>query len=71
MTRLMITSALFLTACANSPSVVPAELTRPVLVECATGDASRALGRCAIALRAGLNTANDKLTSIGDLVGAQ
>lgn len=67
----MITSALCLTACASpDPAlVIPAELTRPVVVVCSSGVTSRALGTCAMALREGLNTANDKLVSIGELAG--
>lgn len=70
MNRSMLMSALFLTACATPDPVlvVPAELTRPVVVACPEGDTSRALGQCAILLRQGLNTANSKLSEIGEIV---
>jgi hypothetical protein len=62
-----------LTAC-GEPRVelaapyVPADLLRPVLVRCADGDTAAALGRCAIALRAGLNEANAQIAAVGTIL---
>ncbi|MBV7408783.1 hypothetical protein [Maritimibacter sp. DP1N21-5] len=64
-------AGLFLTACGEVPPVtqpIPDELLRPEIVTCPPGDTVRALGSCAIALRRGLDTANDKLTSIAEIV---
>lgn len=64
-------AALFLTACAESTVArqpIPALLLEPVEVRCAAGTTERALGDCALRLRAGLDTANDKLTAIKELV---
>lgn len=47
-------------------SAVPESLTDPVIVECPTGDTARALGTCAIRLRAGLDEANGRLIAIRD-----
>ncbi len=69
MNRLTLMSALFLTACAtNTPVVIPVELTRETVVTCETGETSRALGRCTLALREGLANANSKLRAIGEIV---
>lgn len=70
MIRSMLMSVLCLTGCATPDPVpvIPAELTRPVVVTCSVGDTSRALGQCAILLRQGLNAANSKLTEIGEIV---
>lgn len=69
MTRLMTMSVLCLTACAaTNTDVIPGALTTPVTVTCRAGDTSRALGECAIALRAGLDDANSRLVAIGDIV---
>lgn len=70
MNRLTLMSVLCLTACALRPDpvqIIPAELTRKVVVTCASGDTSRALGQCALALREGLNVANDKLGRIAGI----
>lgn len=59
-----------LSACGDKsrPSVViPEELRRPVEVRCASGSTQAHLGRCAIALRQGLNEANSKLASINSI----
>lgn len=72
MMRLILMSVLCLTSCAPRPEpFVPAELTRPVVVTCETGTTSRALGDCTLALREGLNAANDKLARIGALFPAR
>ena len=70
MNRSVLMLGLFLTGCASPEPeiVVPPELTREVVVICPMGDTMRALGNCAILLRGGLNTANDKLRTIEDLV---
>jgi hypothetical protein len=69
MNRLMITSVLFLTACAPAGiNAVPDALTEPVQVTCREGTISRALGECAIALRAGLDDANSRLVAIRGIV---
>jgi len=63
-----------LTACGDDPSVVlappfvPADLLSPVEVRCAPGDTASALGRCAIALRAGLNEANLRIGAVGQII---
>ena len=77
MKPLMLMSALCLTACAApepiirteivSP-VVPAALLRPVAVTCDEGATSRALGECALALKAGLNRANGQITAIAEVL---
>jgi hypothetical protein len=64
-------AALCLTACAETTVArrpIPAQLLEPVEVRCAAGTTERALGECALRLRAGLETANDKLTAIKGLV---
>ena len=69
MNRLMLMSALCLTAC-SSPDpapVIPPELLRQVEVVCPSGEVSRALGQCLILLRRGLNEANSKLAAIGEI----
>ena len=70
MKSLMITSVLFLTACASStpPVIIPDALTREVTVVCQQGDTSRHFGRCAIALRQGLDSANSQLRAIREIV---
>jgi len=74
MRRSVLICALFLTACADDSRVelatpfVPADLLRPVEVRCASGDTAAALGRCAIALRAGLNEANGQIVAVGQIV---
>ncbi|MBV7408213.1 hypothetical protein [Maritimibacter sp. DP1N21-5] len=71
MRRFLTMAALFLTACGEQIPVaqpIPAELLRPEIVTCPPGDTVRALGTCAIALRRGLDTANDKLTSIAEIL---
>lgn len=77
MKALILTSALFLTACgANKPMVrteflkpqVPAHLLRPVAVQCPPGDTSRALGECALAYKHGLNTANSQIVAIAGVL---
>lgn len=72
MSRLTPMAALCLTACAAPvpEPVIPPELLRPVVVECRAGDTLRDLGQCAMALRAGLDTANSKLLAVGEVVGA-
>lgn len=69
MNRLTIMSVLFLTACAHrSPQlVIPEALTAPVLITCPDGSTSRAVGKCLIALREGLNVANSQLAEIRQL----
>lgn len=69
MIRLTLMSVLFLTGCATREPIIPAELTRPVVVTCPPGYTSGAIGACLMALREGLNTANDKLARIGELAG--
>ena len=68
MIRSMLTSVLFLTGCADRDTVVPLELTRPVVVKCPAGYTSGALGACLLMLREGLNMANTKLEKIGELL---
>lgn len=71
MRRLALMAALSLTACANpmpTGDTIPADLLRPVPVVCAEGATVAALGTCAIALRQGLDTANDKIRSIAEIV---
>ncbi len=65
---LILTSALFLTACASPEPVIPEALTEPVVVTCPPGYTSGALGACLIALREGLNIANDRLAAVRGLV---
>ena len=69
MKSLILMSALCLTACARPEPVIPEALTEPVIVTCPPGYTSGALGACLIALREGLNVANDRLDRIGGLVG--
>ena len=69
--RFPIMAALYLTACAETTVArqpLPAPLLEPVKVRCAAGTTDRARGECALRLRAGLDTANDKLTAIKELV---
>lgn len=68
--RFLIMAALFLTGCAKTVArqPIPATLLEPVEVHCRSGTTERALGECALRLRAGLDTANDKLTAIKGLV---
>ncbi|MAM60875.1 MAG: hypothetical protein CMH11_05230 [Maritimibacter sp.] len=63
-------AALFLTACAETAArqPIPAPLLEPVEVRCADGTTERALGECALRLRAGLETANGKISAIKELV---
>ena len=70
MRRLVLTCALFLGGCADrAPApTVPPELIRPVEVRCRDGATARALGDCALALRAGLAEANDKLASVAAIL---
>lgn len=74
MRRLALICALFLTACDREPRVelaapfVPADLLRPVVVRCASGDTAAALGNCALALRAGLNEANSQIAAVGEIL---
>jgi hypothetical protein len=71
MIRSVLTAALFLSACGDtvtSTQPIPAELVEPVEVRCESGTTERALGECALRLRAGLDTANSKLSSIKELV---
>lgn len=72
MRHLILMVVLFLTACQKSETVfvtqpLPEELTREVVVVCEPGETLRALGECAMALREGLDTANDKLKKIHDI----
>lgn len=67
MNRLTLMSALFLTACGSPDPIIPAELTRRVVVTCPPGYTSGALGACLIELRQGLNIANDKLRRIEEI----
>jgi hypothetical protein len=71
MNRLMIMGALCLTGCAapRPEPVVPESLLRPVVVECAVGDTLRALGSCALALRAGLDEANAQIGAVAEILG--
>jgi hypothetical protein len=68
--RYLFMAALFLTACddvlARQP--IPAPLLEPVEVRCHAGTTERALGQCALRLRAGLDTANGKIEAIKELV---
>lgn len=69
--RYPIMAALFLTACGETTVArhpVPPTLLEPVIVRCAAGTTVRALGECALRLRAGLDTANDKIGAIKGLV---
>lgn len=74
MNRFLPIFAVFLTGCGDAmPSRailpdVPAELRRPVLVVCQPGDTVRALGQCAMALRAGLTEANSKIETIDTIL---
>lgn len=70
MHRLAIMAVLSLTACADPVArvAVPPELLRPVEVRCADGTTVSALGTCAIALRRGLDVANDKIKSISEIL---
>lgn len=74
MRRSALICALFLTGCADEPRVelaaphVPADLLRPVVVRCASGETAAALGNCALALRAGLNRANSQITALGEIL---
>ena len=73
MRLLALTCALFLTAC-GEPRVelagphVPADLLRPVVVQCPRGDTAAALGSCALALRTGLNRANSQIATVGQII---
>lgn len=74
MKALILTSALFLTACGNDPIIrtellkpeIPDHLLRPVEVICPGGYTSRALGECALAYKHGLNTANGQIAAISE-----
>ena len=68
---LILTNALYLTACASPDLVIPTALTNPVVVECPEGYTSGALGACLIGLREGLNLANDRLARIAVLTQSQ
>ena len=77
MKPLILTSALFLTACAAPEPIVrteyvkpdvPDALLRPVVVTCRDGETSRALGECALAYRAGLNRANSQIAAIAEVI---
>ncbi len=69
MTRLILMSVLCLTACGRPEPVIPEALTEPVIVTCPPGYTSGALGACLIALREGLNIANDRLAAVRGLAG--
>lgn len=65
MIRCLIICAMCLTGCARPVArVIPQELLAPVVVTCQPGETSRALGNCALALRAGLGEANSQLAAI-------
>lgn len=65
MIRCLIICAMCLTGCARrADRVIPQELLAPVVVTCAPGETSRALGNCALALRVGLNEANSQIDAI-------
>ena len=77
MKPLILTSALFLTACSVPDPIirteyvkpdVPDALLRPVAVTCRDGETSRALGECALAYRAGLNRANSQIVAIAEVI---
>ena len=77
MKPLILTSALFLTACSTPDPIirteyvkpdVPDALLRPVAVTCRHGETSRALGECALAYRAGLNRANSQIAAIAEVI---
>lgn len=65
--NLALICAVCLTACAKADLVVPPELLQRVSVTCQTGNLEVHLGRCAIALRQGLDTANSKIEAVGRL----
>ena len=77
MKPLILTSALFLTACSAPEPVVrteyvkpdvPEALLRSVTVSCRKGNTSRALGDCALAYKAGLNRANSQIAAIAEVI---
>lgn len=68
---LVLICAVCLTACDKKITpqpIVPAPLLKPVGVTCAVGDSEVYLGRCAIALRQGLNLANSQINAIAGLL---
>lgn len=68
--RYLLMAAPFLTACVDvvARQPIPAPLLEPVEVTCKDGTTERALGECALKLRAGLETANGKIEAIKELV---
>lgn len=68
-TSLILIFVSFLTACADPEKarVIPEPLLRPVVVVCEGGTKSKNLGDCALALRAGLNTANSQILAIAEI----